>query len=140
MGRTSIVFRSKAIEGLRLRKAYVRIIANFQVARNPLKFGMPPTLFVLKNVPVFFCLFGLSTSGQRRLQIRSEKHTRTVFWLSRIEMLRCLDTDRERGEERRGGGRLNFAQYYAYFSVFLKKKHRDTKRIDMPNFSGFRAT
>ena len=27
-------------------------IANFKVARNPLKFGMP-TLFVLKNVPVF---------------------------------------------------------------------------------------
>ena len=65
----------------------------------------------------------VSTSGQTRLQIRfwksihtpppppppskySVKYTRTVFWLSRIEILYCLDTDRERV-----GG--IFAQYYA---------------------------
>ena len=44
-------------------------VAIFQVARNPLKFGMP-TLFVLRNVPA---VFFFSTSGQRRLQARSWK-------------------------------------------------------------------
>ena len=43
-------------------------VAIFQVARNPLKFGMP-TLFASKNVPLFF-----STSGETRLQI--------CFWKS----------------------------------------------------------
>ena len=110
-------------------------LAIFQVAPNRLKFGMS-TLFVLKNVPVFF-----STSGEARLQTHSWKFTPcpsrtpppppqspsnsvkdtcTVFWPSKIEILCCLETDRE------GGGEgVEFDAILSIFFCILEKKHRD---------------
>ena len=101
------------IEGLRLRKAYARISLRIY---NLLGIRLP-TLFVLKNVRVF------STNGQTRntsVKIpppppplpshpssNSVKHTRTVFWLSRI------DTDGGGGMGGGVGG--GFALYYTYF-------------------------
>ena len=63
------------------------------------------TLFVLKNVPVFF----FSTSEEARLQTQFTplpSRTCTVFWPSKVEILRCLETDRER--EGGGGGGVEF--------------------------------
>ena len=42
-----------------------------------------------------------------------------MFWLSRIEILRCLDTDRD-GKEGGGGGGVTL--FCPYFSAFLKKR------------------
>ena len=104
-------------------------IAIVQVAQNPLKFGMP-TLFVLRNVHVLFSTQGnkasntflkvhpcppllpppspllLSPPPPPHPTSNSVKHTRTVFWLARIEILCCLDMDRERGGG--GGGGAGF--------------------------------
>ena len=101
-------------------------VAIFQVARNPLQFGML-TLFVLKNVPVFS-----STDGETRLQTCSwkstpslppnVKHTCTVFWLSRIEILHCLEMDRD------GGGGGDFHTILSIFSdIFQNKKSQHAK-------------
>ena len=48
----------------------------------------------------------------------SVKHTRTVFWLSRIEILRCLETGRERG-----GFSCNFVHTWL---PSRRKNHRDS--------------
>ena len=89
-----------------------KIIVIFQVAQNPLKFALQ-TLFPWKKCPCFF-----STSGETR-QIRSWKSTpSTVFWLSRIEILHCLETDRGVGV----GGILHGAILSIFFGL-LEKKH-----------------
>ena len=52
-----------------------------------------------------------------------------------IEILQCLETDTE------GGG--DFCAIWSIFFCLLDKKTRtffNTKRVGMPNFSGFRAT
>ena len=68
------------------------------------------------------------------LPSNSVKHTLTVFWLSGIEILRCLDTDRGTGV---GGGE----RFCTYFFAFLKKgTFFNTKRVSMPNFIGVQAT
>ena len=66
------------------------------------------------------------------------KHTHAVFLFSRIEILQCLETDSGRG----GGGGVDLNTIWSIFSAFLKKKLTffNTKRIGMPNFSGFQAT
>ena len=66
-----ILFLSKkdTFEGLRLKTYFA---ANFLVAWNLLKFGMP-TLFVLKNVPVFF------QEGRKICIILHEKPTLLLF-------------------------------------------------------------
>ena len=96
------------------------------------------SFFLWKNGRAFF-----STSGETRLQTRSWKstpppptnsikYTCTVFWLSRIEILHCLETDREGG-----GGRVWIWRNFVHIFCILEKK---TGRVDMSNFSWFWAT
>ena len=84
--------------------------------------------FSVKKCPCNF----FSTSGEIRLQTHSwkstpppptnsVKDTRTVFWLSSIEILRCLETD----EERRG---VEFdAISFVFFCILEKKTHGHAK-------------
>ena len=88
-----------------------KFVVIFQVAQNPLKFAMP-TLFLCKNVP--------------------------VFWLSRIEILRWLETDRERGGG--GGTSPNFVHIFMPFEKRNTRTFFNTRRVNMANFSGFWAT
>ena len=98
----------------------------FQVAQNPLKFAMP-TLFLWKNVPVFHKRENKAPNTFLKAPSPSPsnclKHTCTVFWLSRIELLRCLETDRGRG-----GGGVFSPQFCLYVSASLKKGHFSTAR------------
>ena len=80
------------------------------------------TLFVLKNVRGFF----FSQAGKQGFKhilessppqstSNSVKDTRTVFWSSKIEILRCLETDRE-------GGGVEFDAILSIFFCILEKK------------------
>ena len=118
--------------------------AIFQVALNRLKFGMS-TLFVLKNVPVFFFHERGSKASNTFLKVHPPplpsisncvKDTCKVFWSSKIEILHCLETDRE-------GGVFEFDAILSIFFCILEKKKRrffNTKGVEMPNFSRFWAT
>ena len=69
----------------------------------------------------------------------SVKGTCTVFWFSSIEILHCLETDREREG---GGGWIwrNFAHIFLHSWKKNTGTFFSTKRVDMPNFSRFWAT
>ena len=122
---------------------YDYFVAIFQVAQNPLKFGMPTPLLWKKRPCVVF-----PQAGKQDFKTRSWKstprpshnaplppppppptHTHTppsppsnsvkdtVFCLSRIEILHCLEMDREGGVE-----------FHAILSIFfciLDQKHGD---------------
>ena len=114
-----------------------QIRSDFQVGQNQPKFAMS-TLFLWKNVHVFFPQVG--KQGFKHVleslsplishppsPSNSVQHTRTVFWLSRIEILHW----RWIGGE--GGGWI-FVQFCPYLFCLL-----NTKRVNMANFSGFWA-
>ena len=123
--------------------------AIFQVARNPLKFGMP-TLFVLEDVHLFFFLrrqknmdkivqkcpppprLSLSISKQRRISILESQNTVCVL----------LYWEEEKGREE--GERKNFQEcVWSLVSLLVEKKTGtffNTKRVGMQNISGFLAT
>ena len=131
-------------------------VAIYQVPPNRLKFGMP-TLFVLKNVPVFF----FPQAGKQgfkhilesspppplsctpppppsiSLQYR-KRHMHSVLALK----------DRNStlfGDEQRGGGGGGWI-WHNFVHMFLHSWKKttgtffNTKRVDMPNFSRFGAT
>ena len=56
----------------------------------------------------------------------SVKDTCTVFWPSKMKILRCLETDREGGG---GGGGLNLMQFCPYVSAFLKKSKSSVSKL-----------
>ena len=111
-----------------------KFVAFFQVAQNPLKFPVQ-TLFLWKNVPVVFFHKRGNKVSSTLLKVHPPypppspplppppspsnrvQHTCTVFWLSRIKILHCLETDREVV--------WIFTQFCPYFSAFLKNKHKD---------------
>ena len=108
-------------------------VAIFRVARNPPKFGML-TLFVSKNVPVFF----FSTSGEMRLQTCSWKSTPPppppppppLQWHNTHTHAQCFTSQRLKSynvwRRTQGEGVVGFRAIWSIFFCFLeKKKHRD---------------
>ena len=124
-------------------------VAIFQVAPNRLKFGMS-TLFVLKNVPVFFFpqagkqvfkhilessppAFSHPPPPPPSIPSNSIKDTCSVLALKDRNSTLFWDEQRGRG----GGVEFDTILSILHFCILEKK---NTKTVDMPNFSRFGAT
>ena len=111
-------------------------VAIFQVARNPLKFGMP-ILFLLKNVPVVFFF-----EESRKIWTKLHKNPPIVGLLSLRTKTLCMCVLRHwRGRRAEGGwGRLSRACLKPCFpacgkktDIFLQKKSRHAKFQRIPS-------
>ena len=113
-------------------------VAIFQVARNPLKFGM--LTLCVKKCP-FFCHPPPPPSN-------GVKHTHAqCFSSQRLKSYNVWRWTKGEGGGEEGSvggeGGLDFHAIWSIFFCFLKKKpgtFLTQNRIGMPNFSGFKAT